>query len=87
MSGNRAPERYFYHSFPRRPQTEGHGHGLTILELIRDFGLLMTPEVARWEYSQGNAATGYLLRSKLARCNTQPVDEFLCAKSTTFGVL
>ncbi|MDE2113054.1 MAG: hypothetical protein KGJ79_18105 [Alphaproteobacteria bacterium] len=56
MSENRAPERYFYHSFPRRPQTEGHGHGLTILELIRDFGLLMTPEVARWEYAHADGS-------------------------------
>jgi hypothetical protein len=56
MSENRAPERYFYHSFPRRPQTEGHGHGLAILELIRDFGLLMTPEIARWEYTHADGS-------------------------------
>lgn len=54
MSEIRAPDRYFYHSFPRRPQTEGHRHGLTILEMIRDFGLLMTPEIARWQYSHAD---------------------------------
>jgi hypothetical protein len=54
MSENRAPERYFYHSFPRRLQTEGHGHGLAILELIHDFGLLMPPEIARWEYTHAD---------------------------------
>ena len=50
MTENRAPERYFYHSFPRRAQSEGHGHGLTVLGMIRDFGLLMTPEIAAWQY-------------------------------------
>jgi hypothetical protein len=54
MSETPPPERYFYHSFPRRPQTEGHAHGLAILELIRDFGLLMTPEVACWQYSHAD---------------------------------
>ncbi len=56
MSGNRAPERYFYHSFPRRPQSEGNGHGLAVLEMIRDFGLLMTPEIARWQYSHADGS-------------------------------
>jgi hypothetical protein len=54
MSRNRAPERYFYHSFPRRRRAEGPAHGLAILELIRDFGLLMTPEVAEWQYSHAD---------------------------------
>jgi hypothetical protein len=46
------PERYFYHSFPRRSRSSDREitSGLLILELIRDFGLVLTPEIAHWEY-------------------------------------
>ncbi len=52
MADPQIPERYFYHSFPRRSRLSEReiASGLTILELIRDFGLLLTPEIARWEY-------------------------------------
>lgn len=42
MSETGVPERYFYHSFPRRSRSTEReiASGLTILELIRDFGLL-----------------------------------------------
>jgi hypothetical protein len=45
-------ERYFYHSFPRRGRGENVEvqKGLSILEIIRDFGLLLTPEITDWEY-------------------------------------
>ncbi|HEX4079363.1 MAG TPA: hypothetical protein VHX61_10895 [Rhizomicrobium sp.] len=52
---SKAPERYFYHSFPRRWREEkSDDHAIEILELIRDFGLLMTPEVATWQYTHVN---------------------------------
>lgn len=52
---SKAPERYFYHSFPRRWREESSDdHAIKILELIRDFGLLMTPEVATWQYTHVN---------------------------------
>ena len=46
------PERFFYHSFPRRGRGDAaeSQKGLKILELIRDFGLLLTPEITSWEY-------------------------------------
>jgi hypothetical protein len=54
------PERYFYHSFPRpRRGKEQKGEvqkGLKILELIRDFGLLLTPEITVWEYPHADGS-------------------------------
>ena len=44
------PERFFYHSFPRRgrnSETEIE-KGCKILTSIRDFGLLLTPEITIW---------------------------------------
>jgi hypothetical protein len=51
-------ERYFYHSFPRRRKDQ-RGEvqkGLKILELIRDFGLLLTPERTAWEYPHADGS-------------------------------
>jgi hypothetical protein len=51
------PERFFYHSFPRRGRsdtTAENPKGLKILELIRDFGLLLTPEITSWQYPHAN---------------------------------
>lgn len=51
-------ERYFYHSFPRRGRDDESAvqRGLTILELIRDFGLLLTPEITTWEYPHADGS-------------------------------
>jgi hypothetical protein len=51
-------ERYFYHSFPRRGRDEKveAQRGLKILELIRDFGLLLTPEITAWEYPHADGS-------------------------------
>jgi hypothetical protein len=53
-----AIERYFYHNFPRRGRDDKGAvqKGLTILELIRDFGLLLTPEITTWEYPHANGS-------------------------------
>lgn len=52
MADPQIPERYFYHSFPRRSRSSELEitNGITILKLIRDFGLLLTPEIAHWQY-------------------------------------
>ena len=44
-------ERYFYHSFPRRgSSTEAEiDKGCKILASIRDFGLLLTPQLIEWQ--------------------------------------
>src|SRR5260370_1024189 len=51
-------ERYFYHSFPRRGRNENVEveKGLKVLELIRDFGLLLTPEITAWEYPHADGS-------------------------------
>jgi hypothetical protein len=72
MSGmvkSQIPERYFYHSFPRRSRSTEQEitNGLVILELIRDFGLLLTPEIARWEYPHADG-TPPRSNSMIQRC-------------------
>ena len=45
-------ESFFYHSFPRRA-LDGPSEietGCKILSLIRDVGLLLTPEILKWQY-------------------------------------
>jgi hypothetical protein len=43
-------ERFFYHSFPRRGAStaDENDKGCKILEAIRDFGLLLTPQLIEW---------------------------------------
>jgi hypothetical protein len=50
------PERYFYHSFPRRmrDQEAENNAGCSIIELVRDFGLLLTPENVKFKYEHAN---------------------------------
>jgi len=59
MADSQIPKRYFYHSFPRRMRASANElvNGLAILELIRDFGLLLTPEIARWEYPHADGTS------------------------------
>jgi hypothetical protein len=49
---SRGLERYFYHSFPRRAcdQEAETDVACSILEIIRDFGLLLAPESVKWQY-------------------------------------
>lgn len=44
-------ERFFYHSFPRRGAStaEEIDKGCKILAAIRDFGLLLTPQLIEWK--------------------------------------
>lgn len=45
------PQRFFYHSFPRRRGKEEAGEvekGLTILRLLKEMGPLLTPEITEW---------------------------------------
>jgi Putative abortive phage resistance protein AbiGi, antitoxin len=51
-------ERFFYHSFPRRgSNTDAEiDKGCKILSLICDAGLLLSPEVVRWQYSHADGS-------------------------------
>ena len=54
----RGPERFFYHSFPRRlpvPESGQAEKGLTILRLMKEMGLLLTPEIIKWPEFQPDA--------------------------------
>ena len=51
-------ERFFYHSFPRRGRdTQAEiTKGCEILTSIRDFGLLLTPEITKWQYPHADGS-------------------------------
>jgi hypothetical protein len=51
-------KRFFYHSFPRRGKNTDSEieRGCKILTLIRDCGLLLTPEVVKWEYPHADGS-------------------------------
>lgn len=53
-----APERYFYHSFPRRSLDSSNEieKGCKILSLIRDSGLVMAPEIVTWQYEHADGS-------------------------------
>ena len=52
-------ERFFYHSFPRRGNnTDAEiDKGCKILSLICDSGLLLAPEVIKWQYPHANGSS------------------------------
>jgi hypothetical protein len=58
MPDRHPPERFFYHSFPRR----GRGidgeieKGYKILSLITEVGLVMAPEVLKWSYPHADGS-------------------------------
>jgi hypothetical protein len=54
----KAPERYFYHSFPRRMRatTAEIEKGCQILSIMRDVGLVMAPEVVTWGYEHADGS-------------------------------
>jgi hypothetical protein len=49
-------ERFLYHSFPRRSRnsTVEIDTGCKVLSLIRDAGLLLAPEMVKWQYSHAD---------------------------------
>jgi hypothetical protein len=54
----RAAERYFYHNFPRRKRgTQGEiAMGCQVLSLVKDFGLVMAPEIVKWAYEHADGS-------------------------------
>lgn len=83
--GEKAPERYFYHSFPRRGrETEGEiEKGCQILTLIRDFGLVMAPETVKWEYEHADGAPpreSVVLQQRVCFTELEPRELSLHAK-------
>jgi hypothetical protein len=52
-------ERFLYHSFPRRDRNSAVeiDTGCKVLSLIRDAGLLLAPEVVKWQYSHADGTS------------------------------
>jgi hypothetical protein len=82
------PERYFYHSFPRRgaSTTDEIDKGCKILAAIRDFGLLLTPQLIEWQQpSAGSAAPRILPVLQKRVCFTELAPPELPIHAERFG--
>src|SRR5579862_9189077 len=82
------PERYFYHSFPRRGRNGPAEvqRGLDILTLIRDFGLVLTPEVTSWEYPHADGTPPRKMQMVQRRaCFTELAPSALDQHAAEFG--
>lgn len=79
------PERYFYHSFPRRSGS-GIEKGLQILRSIIKSGLLLTPEQTSWQepVSDGTLSKPWSVIQKRA-CFTELAPSELKEHSAVFG--
>jgi hypothetical protein len=87
MTENLVPERYFYHSFPRRGAvSEAEAEkGCKILAAIRDFGLLLTPQQIEWKQptSDGSERILPVLQSRV--CFTELSPHELPLHAVRFG--
>lgn len=88
MAESQIPERYFYHSFPRRGRSSAReiSSGLAILELIRDFGLLLNPEIIDWQYPHADGTpprTASTIQRRV--CFTELAPSELAGHSEEFG--
>lgn len=52
------PERFFYHSFPRRGRSTDSEieKGCKILSLIGEAGLVLAPEIVKWKYPHADGS-------------------------------
>lgn len=88
LDSDAIPERYFYHSFPRRRASpaEEIGKGCKILAAIRDFGLLLTPQLIEWHQpSLGGAPPRTLSVLQKRVCFTELAPPELPAHAKRFG--
>ncbi len=73
----KAPERYFYHSFPRRMRETAAEikKGCQIFSLMRDVGLVMAPEIVKWEYEHADGSpprTSEVLQQRVCFTELEP---------------
>ncbi|MGD0192466.1 MAG: abortive infection system antitoxin AbiGi family protein [Rhizomicrobium sp.] len=83
-----APERFFYHSFPRRSRFTPAEieEGCTILGIIRDHGLALVPQVMQWEYPHADGSpnrTSEVMQQRVCFTELPPAE--LSAHATKFG--
>ncbi len=75
LSKTSGPERYFYHSFPRKPRnhsidvTAEVEKGLAILSSIKKMGLLLTPETIEWPAVSSDGALSETWKVTQKRCS------------------
>lgn len=84
---DKPPERYFYHSFPRRSDGENEiDKGLQILKSIVDSGLLLTPEFTYWqEPVSGGGLSKPVKNIQKRACFTELAPSELKEHSAVFG--
>ena len=74
------PERFFYHSFPRRRGIDESGEvekGLAILRLMKEMGLLLTPEIIEWPEVRPDGSLSepwYVAQKRCCFTELSPVD-------------
>lgn len=79
-------ERYFYHSFPRRKASDTIQKGLSILRLIAESGLLLTPEIYSFKEPLMDGTYGKEIAVAQKRiCFTELSPSELKLHSKTFG--
>jgi hypothetical protein len=84
----KAPARYFYHSFPRRQRDTAAEieKGCRILSIMRDVGLVMAPEIVKWEYEHMDGSpsrTSEVLQQRV--CFTELEPQELSRHAQQFG--
>jgi hypothetical protein len=82
-------EQYFYHSFPRRgSNTDAEiDKGCKILSLICDAGLLLAPEVVKWQYPHADGSSPPRTQTYIQRrvCFTELAPGDLSEHAEIFG--
>lgn len=81
-------ERFFYHSFPRRGRDTAAeiDKGCMVLSLMRDAGLLLTPEIVEWQYPHADASPPRIERILQRRvCFTELAPRELPSHAREFG--
>jgi len=83
-----APERFFYHSFPRRSRFTPREieEGCTVLGIIRDHGLALVPQMMQWEYPHADGSpnrTSEVMQQRVCFTELQPSE--LGGHATKFG--
>lgn len=84
-----APERRFYHSFPRRQPADGadavNREALAILRAVKEIGIVLAPEVVQWSIPQIDGTQKVIRNRQVRICFTELSQPELSAHSETFG--
>ena len=91
MSKDLMRDRYFFHSFPRPKKDESEDatleRGLKILAFMKDFGLVLAPEIVDWDVSLISGGAEQLQILQRRACFTELSTDELPGHSAIFGPL